>query len=282
MADFDREIPFRFFAEATFFEKADAAEGKRRRIAGVISTEEQDQQGETIIQRGIDFSYFLEKGYFNDHHDKSIGGIVGYPESLRVYRRGETLPNGEVARANLTWCEGRLLENDPRADAIWNKSQALAGTDRQLGFSIEGNARARSEDGKTILKSVVTHCAITHKPVNAGTTASVFLKALVDVEAARPDQLDRAWAAFSKALTMGEPSPPPVSLEPKAGEGAARVMSRRDEPRGKRQRRRRVLSKAQAVDAIVDRVPGMTREKAARVLRVILARRRHNQRSNER
>lgn len=280
MADIDREIPFRFFAETSFFEKASEPEGKRRRVAGVISTEEEDQQGETIVQRGIDFSYFLEKGYFNDHHDKTIAGIVGYPESVRVYRKGDTLPNGERARANLTWCEGRLLENDPRADAIWKKAQALEGTDRRLGFSVEGSARLRSDDGKTILKSVVTHCAVTHKPVNAGTTASVFLKALVDVEAANPAQLDRAWDAFAKALSMGEPSPPPVSPEPKTGEGAARVMSRRDEPRAKRKRRARQMTKAQAIDAIVDRYPGMTKAKAARVLAAILARR--TQRSTDR
>lgn len=282
MSALDRDLPWQFFADATVFEKADAPEGKRRRIAGVISTEEKDQQGETIVQRGMDFSYFLSKGWLNDHHDKSIAGIVGYPESIRFFSKGDTLPNGEKARANLTWCEGYLLENDARADAIWNKGLALAGTGRQLGFSIEGSAKARSADGRTVLKSVVTHCAVTHKPVNAGTTASVFLKALGDVDAAQLDtaQLERAWDAFAKALSLGEPSTPPVSPGPKAGEGAARVLARRDEPSAKRSRKRRMLTKAQAVAKIRARFPGLSEKKAERVLRVILARRR--QRSTDR
>ena len=40
----------------------------RTKIGGIISTDTVDQQGDMILQEGMDFSYFLDKGYFNYEH----------------------------------------------------------------------------------------------------------------------------------------------------------------------------------------------------------------------
>lgn len=244
MSDLDRELPFAFTADLTFFEKSGGGK-KSRRLAGVASTEEPDQQGEIMIQKGIDWSYFLSKGYFNDNHDKTIGGIIGYPEALQMYRQGDELPDGTIAKSHCTWVEGYLLQNDRRATEVWEKGLALRDTPRKLGLSVEGRARARSLDGSVVAKSLVRHCAVTHMPVNEGATANLFLKSLSQLEGASPDQLENAWEAFSKALT---------------DQGLARRETR--------------LSKARAIDVVMHRYPGISKEKARAVVEQIISRRR--------
>ncbi len=269
MSALDRDIPFAFTADASFFEKANAEPGKRRRVAGIMSTEEEDQEGEVILQKGIDWSYFLSKGFFNEHHDKTIDGLIGYPEQLQPFRAGAELPDGEIAKANCTWVEGHLLENDERADRIWKKALALKNTPRKLGFSIEGRSRARSQDGKTVIKSMVRHCAITHMPVNAGSGLTAFMKALSLAEHAAPEDIERAWITFAKSITVGEADSIIVPAGPLTGEGVARLTSRRDAP-GKRRRRKPIsISKAQAVEYVLDRCPGLSNEKARRIVEII-------------
>lgn len=278
MSALDRDIPFAFTADASFFEKANAEPGKRRRVAGIMSTEEEDQEGEVILQKGIDWSYFLTKGFFNEHHDKTIDGLIGYPEQLQPFRAGAELPDGEIAKANCTWVEGHLLEGDERADKIWKKAIALRNTPRKLGFSIEGRSRARSQDGKTVIKSMVRHCAITHMPVNAGSGLSAFMKAISVAEAAKPEDLERAWlmfaesisaGSFAKSITVGEADSIIVPTGPLTGEGVARLTSRRDAPGKRRRRKHNSISKAQAVEYVLDRCPGLSNEKARRIVEII-------------
>ena len=51
--------------------KGDKDEPKTK-IGGVISTDTFDQQGDKIIQEGMDFSYFLDKGWFNYDINKGL------------------------------------------------------------------------------------------------------------------------------------------------------------------------------------------------------------------
>lgn len=198
---------FKVFAPLSFFEKADAPEGLRRRVAGLISTERKDRQDETVLQRGLDFSEFLDFGWFNDNHAKEMSGVLGYPEAVRFVKRGETLPNGRTAPADGHWAEGWLLEGDPRADAVWQKAMALqkAGGKRNLGFSIEGVIERREgHDRKVISKARVRNVAITHCPVNTDTHLMALAKSLEfsDLERAQDeddftDELDKAYKHIS-------------------------------------------------------------------------------------
>lgn len=173
---------FRFAVPLFAFEKSDAPEGRRRRIGGLVSTETRDREDETILQSGLDFSEFLQHGWFNDNHAKDITGIVGEPDpiALRQVTKGERLPTGLVAPANGHWAEGWLFENDPRADAIWNKILAVQKSPaRRLGFSIEGTIQKRTgPENKTIAKARVRHVAITHCPVNTDTRLDRLAKAI--------------------------------------------------------------------------------------------------------
>ena len=168
---------FRLHCGVHFFEKAGAPVGRRRRIAGVITTDALDRQGEVIDQDGLDFTEFLEHGFFNENHAKSTPAILGWPDktSLRRFRPGEKLPTGKIARSNGHYVEGWLLENDPLADAIWRKGKALqdAGADRGLGYSIEGKTIARDPiQTNRVTRALVRHVAVTGSPVN---TESEFL-----------------------------------------------------------------------------------------------------------
>ena len=193
---------FQFYTPLSFFEKADAPEGSRRRVAGLISTERKDRQDETVLQRGLDFSEFIDFGWYNDNHAKDMAGVVGYPESVRMVRKGEKLPDGRVAPADGHWAEGWMLEGDPRADSIWQKAMALQkGGKRKLGFSIEGVIERREgHDRKVIAKARVRNVAITHCPVNTDTQLVALAKSLEFSELERAqrdedfeDELDKAY-----------------------------------------------------------------------------------------
>jgi len=155
---------FQFFAPLAFFEKASAPEGKRKRIAGVISTEDLDKQGEVIIQKGLDLAPFLKEGWFNDNHSKKTADVLGYPEGVTQFAKGERLPDGNTAPTALTWAEGYLLDT-PEASRIWDLGNALkkAGGSRRLGFSIEGAVQKRTGPaGRVVAKALVRNVAITN------------------------------------------------------------------------------------------------------------------------
>jgi hypothetical protein len=136
-------VPFQFEVQADFFEKGDAEPAKRRRIGGIISTESPDRQGETVLADGLDFSDWTKNGWYNDNHTKDTDGIVGYPEVVKSFRKGDKLPNGKVAKSTGHWAEGYMLSTD-RANKLWELGKALQGTGRSLGFSVEGKIMRRA------------------------------------------------------------------------------------------------------------------------------------------
>jgi hypothetical protein len=247
------ERPFQFYAPLTFFEKGDAPAGQKRRIAGIISTELRDKQGEVLVQKGLDFGPFLKTGWFNDNHSKRTTDVLGYPQDVKQFRKGAALPDGSTAPANLTWAEGYLLET-PEADKVWSLAQALqkAGGDRRLGYSVEGGIVERAgADQKTVVKAVVRNVAITNCPVGEHTRLEALAKSL---EAAQED-VDRA----EKGLSMGAPTPGvnPSAAGPTTGEGAGKVLtpahleSEEDEEAAEK---KKPLTKSSAVEAIQNRL----------------------------
>ncbi len=205
---------FQFFAPLSFFEKASESEGKRRRIAGIISTEKLDKQGEVVVQKGLDFGPFLKEGWFNDNHSKKTSDVLGYPDpnGVKRFQKGAELPDGTKADSNCTWAEGYLLDT-PDADKIWNLGQALqkAGSSRRLGYSIEGNVEERTGPGnKVVAKARVRNVAITNCPVGEGTRLETLVKSFND---------------FEKGMSMVPSAAPPAGQGPQTGAGAGRVLA---------------------------------------------------------
>lgn len=216
-----RSIPFSFEMPVSFFEKADAPVGKRRRIGGVLSTEDIDQQQEVIVQKGLDFTPFLKSGWFNDNHSKATTDILGYPEQVQLFAKGQRLPDGQIASSNTTWVEGYLLKS-PKADEVWTLGKALEETNRRLGFSVEGRITKRvGPDRKVVAKAVVRNAAITNCPVNDRSRLEILAKSLDAVERNESDDLEEV---LEKMLGMGAATGTPPA-GPQTGMGAGQVLA---------------------------------------------------------
>lgn len=133
----------------------------KRWIQGIASTDGRDLQGEIIEQGGIDFSYFLKHGYFNDDHKSTK---VGEPTEAKLTKNG-------------LWVKGFLYKSPngekTKADEYWELMNQLetSGSSRKVGFSIQGKVLRRS--GKTIEKCWIQEVAITTQPVNTATWAEI-------------------------------------------------------------------------------------------------------------
>lgn len=140
---------------------------KIRFVSGVASLEVADQQNETVIQKGIDYSPFLDTGFINwDHGDIRKGSpayLIGEP-TLADVRQHRGVP--------AFYIEGFLYPDKPMANEAWEHLLATAKSmsKRQTGWSIQGQTLA-AQNGR-ILKSVVRDVALTHKPVLRETVVS--------------------------------------------------------------------------------------------------------------
>jgi len=252
------------------FEKSSAAPGKQRRIAGIVALEVPDRVGETLIQKGLDFSEFLSGGWYNDDHKKGTEDLLGWPDpsALRSFQKGEILPDGTVAEANGTWAEGWLLDT-PRAQAVWEVGQALAkaGSDRRLGYSVEGKIlRREGRDGKIIAKAKVSNIAITPRPTGHGVRLECLAKSMALVE---------DGMTVEKALTMtGAGAAPagtnPSAQGPTAGEGAGRIIAPASvETDDEDKKKLKVLTKGEVYGALLARFPYASIDSLERAYRLL-------------
>lgn len=137
-------------------QKRQGPKDQNRWIEGTASTEHEDLQKETVYQRGIDFSYFIEFGYYNNDHKPGFENKVGEPTEAIVKPEG-------------FWTRGFLYKNHKVADGIWELAHALEASNatRKLGFSIQGKVIRRA--GRRILKCWVQDVAVTAAPINTHT-----------------------------------------------------------------------------------------------------------------
>ena len=176
----ETQTPIGFHEDGSFrfhlpFDLKKGEDGKTW-IKGVASVEAADLAGETVILDGMDLSYLLKRGYFNDNHAKTTDAKVGVPTQASVTPEGLKV-------------EGYLFDT-PRAKGIIELADALkkSGSDRRLGFSIEGKTLNR--DGKVVSRSWIKDIAITAEPVNPYTYLDVVksISTVIDkVGVAEPD-----------------------------------------------------------------------------------------------
>lgn len=158
-------------AAADGAEMPDPDGGSKRVIQGIASTESQDLQGEVVLKKGIDTSYFIKHGFINDDHRPVY---VGEPLEANITPAGlwiKAMLYGECSHkseiANCSSC---------RADYWWALTNSLdraksSGGRRRVGFSIEGQIQRR--DGNVIEKCWLKNIAITASPINTDTFAEV-------------------------------------------------------------------------------------------------------------
>jgi len=168
---------FRVHAALTAFEKA--GDANPMRIGGLVSSASLDSQGERVLQEGLDFGQFMDRGWYNDNHGQATTDNVGYPTAATHVKKGTRLPNGKTAKRAGWWTEGYLL-NTERGRKIFEMAKALASTGtRSLGFSIEGKVVERDPMSPTVIKRArVRNVAITACPVNTDTELVTLAKSL--------------------------------------------------------------------------------------------------------
>lgn len=149
------------------------SEDSRAKIGGIISTEVVDQQGDVILQDGMDFSYFLQRGWFNYEHKQGAANIVGCPSSVKP-----VMVDGKKA----TRVEGYLMTDKPLARDLLNTAKAIskAKLPRELGFSVEGQVLSRDKDNpKIITRAKILNVAITSAPVNPDARLELLARSLM-------------------------------------------------------------------------------------------------------
>lgn len=169
----------RFFIGADILKSGE--DDQKRIIRGYASTEDGDRQGETLVQKGLDITDFVNHGYFNFDHDNSI--IMGYPyPTCKIDERG-------------LYVEGELLKGIPEADRLWNLAIALkkSNAPRQVGFSVEGKVLER--DGNRILKAKIYNIALTTNPVNTNCSWEAIVKSFNPNSGTLLDSLDKSLEA---------------------------------------------------------------------------------------
>lgn len=161
---------FEFWVPLTLEKSQDKTKDGKRWIEGIASTENLDLQNEIVLQSGIDTSYFLKHGYFNNDHKPGFENKVGQPTECKITKKG-------------LWVKGYLFKNHKVADAIWELANSLeaSGSTRKLGFSIQGKVLRRR--GKTIVKCWIQDVAITAAPINTNT----WLDVVKSLDALPPD-----------------------------------------------------------------------------------------------
>lgn len=132
-------------------------------VAGIASTDDKDLQGEKINKDAFILDYFLTKGYFNSNHLKETSAKVGVPTEARVTSKG-------------LYVKGYMLDTD-ESKKIIELAEALkkAGSDRKIGFSVEGKVLERDRKNNDIItKCWLKDVAITCEPINPHTAAEFF------------------------------------------------------------------------------------------------------------
>ena len=158
-------------------EKAGEADPEHWVVQGIASCEVQDQDGEEIIQKGIDCEPLMKGGYINwDHRDREGPAyLIGFPTEFRLVNAGQYAQKlGKSVEGLALWVKGELYKNKPVAQAVWEHIQAAQDGPRQLGWSVQGRVIDRDRARKSrITKSAVHHLAITHQPIQSLTFAEM-------------------------------------------------------------------------------------------------------------
>jgi hypothetical protein len=195
---------FKFFMPAQI-EKAKDGEW---RVRGLASTEKIDQQGEILVQKGMDLTPVDQKrGFLNFEHKNDPANLVG---SLDAYRK---TPQG-------LYIEGRLFKNHERAKHIYGIMSSLTDADRgRAGLSVEGQILERDpQNSKIIRKCRIKNVAITFNPVNTDTFVDIakaqqdtsdLMKSMsaadVEVDTSRTFSAEEVVELLQKALSTGGP-----------------------------------------------------------------------------
>ena len=146
-----------------------AGEGANQKmiLGGIASTADTDREGENLMPEGFDYSYLLNHGFINWHHqmNKNPEAVIGEPTMAEV-RKGQGL-----------YIEGELYPESEMAKKAYALTAVLKANSkkRKMGWSIEGKVVERDPNNpKRVLKAKITGVALTPMPINQKTFANII------------------------------------------------------------------------------------------------------------
>lgn len=180
-------------------------------IKGIASTPDEDLQGETVDQDGLDIGLLKAgRGLFNFDHQKGPENVLGQIEDAEFITQ-----DGKKC----LMVKGYLFKHQDRAKAMYNILKSLKkGSSHRVQMSIEGKILQRDFiNNKAIKKARIDKVALTLDPVNPYTYADLCKsltspEAIVPAEAPAPDEsqitiakadLEKLVEFAQKALSAG-------------------------------------------------------------------------------
>lgn len=136
-------------------------------VQGIASTDDEDLQGETVDQNGLDISMLKAgRGLFNFDHQKGPENVLGQIEDAEFINK-----DGKKA----LMVKGYLFKHSERAKAFHNILKSLKKANGpRVHMSIEGKVLQRDfSDNKAIKKARIDKVALTLDPVNPYTYAEL-------------------------------------------------------------------------------------------------------------
>jgi hypothetical protein len=136
-------------------------------IQGIASTADEDLQGETVDQDGLDISLLKAgRGLFNFDHQKGPENVLGQIEDAEFVKQ-----DGKKC----LMVKGYLFKHQDRAKAFYNILKSLKkGASNRVQMSIEGKIIQRDfANQKAIKKARIDKVALTLDPVNPYTYAEL-------------------------------------------------------------------------------------------------------------
>ena len=158
----------------------ESGEADSWKIQGIASTGDEDLQGETVDQNGMDISVLKAgRGLFNWDHQKGPENVIGQIEDADFLKQ-------EGKRVMLV--KGYLFKHQARAEAFYNIMRSVKkGSAPRVHFSIEGKILERDwRNPETINKARIEKVALTLDPVNPYTYAELVKSLTADGEAPAP------------------------------------------------------------------------------------------------
>jgi len=169
----DQKMDFALFGMIDLEKSASKENEDKRDVYGEISNPEKDEQGENLIQKSLDFSYFDDRGVIKYEHfpKNSPSNIIGFPHERFTTEKGTVI-------------KGALLKNHKTADETWSLIRAIEQHNKEypdhqktLGWSVEGNyGKKRLVNGRFVKGAKIYNAVITPNPV----LKSTYLKMVKD------------------------------------------------------------------------------------------------------
>lgn len=139
---------------------------------GWASAPSLDDDGERIIQEGLNVKPLLKKGVINWNHRQDPDGIIGVPLLAELRNRSNF--------GKCLYTELELIATRPMAKPVWKLADDFQKADlnRTLGMSLEGKVRARTPKG-TVQKADVFNIALTMNPKNDDAPVKALMKGMI-------------------------------------------------------------------------------------------------------